>query len=44
MPLTAVVRASMGWLMILLGSLIVVNHIPEISTFLPNLLFGKTIQ
>ena len=44
MPLMAVVRASIGWLMVLLGFLVVVTYIPEISTFLPNLLFGKAIQ
>jgi C4-dicarboxylate transporter DctM subunit len=40
-PLVAVVRAAMPWLMVLLGFLIVVTYIPEISLFLPNLLFGK---
>ncbi|MEP7030841.1 MAG: TRAP transporter large permease subunit [Pseudolabrys sp.] len=44
MPLMEVVRASVGWLMILLGFLVVITYIPEISTFLPNLLFGKAIQ
>ena len=44
MSLMNVVRASMGWLMILLGFLIVVTYIPEISTYLPNALFGKAIQ
>jgi C4-dicarboxylate transporter, DctM subunit len=43
MSLTDVVRASMGWLMILLGFLIVVTYIPQISLYLPNLLFGKPI-
>jgi C4-dicarboxylate transporter DctM subunit len=43
MPLMSVVRASIGWLMILLGFLIVVTYIPEISLWLPNLLFGKPI-
>ena len=32
MPLMNVVRASMGWLMVLLGFLVVVTYIPEIST------------
>jgi C4-dicarboxylate transporter, DctM subunit len=41
MQLTEVVRAAIGWLMILLGFLIVVTYIPEISLYLPNLLFGK---
>ncbi len=43
MPLVDVVRASVGWLMILLGFLIVVTYIPEVSLYLPNLLFGKPI-
>jgi C4-dicarboxylate transporter, DctM subunit len=43
MTLVDVVRASVGWLMILLGFLIVVTYIPEISLYLPNLLFGKSI-
>jgi C4-dicarboxylate transporter, DctM subunit len=43
MSLADVVRASMGWLMILLGFLIVVTYIPEISLYLPNLLFGKPV-
>jgi C4-dicarboxylate transporter DctM subunit len=41
MPLMDVVRAAIGWLMILLGFLVVVTYIPEISLYLPNLLFGK---
>ena len=44
MPLMSVVRAAIGWLMVLLGFLVVVTYVPEISTFLPNLLFGKAIQ
>jgi C4-dicarboxylate transporter DctM subunit len=43
MPLVEVVRAAIGWLMILLGFLIVVTYIPEVSLYLPNLLFGKPI-
>jgi len=43
MTLVDVVRASVGWLMILLGFLIVVTYIPEISLYLPNLLFGKSL-
>ncbi len=43
MTLLDVVRASVGWLMILLGFLIVVTYIPEISLYLPNLLFGKSL-
>jgi C4-dicarboxylate transporter DctM subunit len=44
MPLMSVVRASAGWLMLLLAFLILVTYVPAISTFLPNLLFGKSIQ
>lgn len=43
LPLVSVVRAALPWLMVLLGFLIVITYIPEISTFLPNLLFGKEI-
>jgi C4-dicarboxylate transporter, DctM subunit len=43
MPLTEVVRAAVGWLMILVGFLIVITYIPEISLWLPNLLFGKPV-
>jgi C4-dicarboxylate transporter DctM subunit len=43
MSLTEVVRAAVGWLMILLSFLIVVTYIPEISLYLPNLLFGKPV-
>jgi C4-dicarboxylate transporter DctM subunit len=43
MPLIEVIRAAVGWLMILLGFLVVVTYIPEISLYLPNLLFGKPI-
>jgi C4-dicarboxylate transporter, DctM subunit len=42
-PLISVVRAAMPWLMILLGFLIVVTYIPQISLWLPNLLFGKAV-
>ena len=44
MPLTDVVRAALPWLMVLLSFLVVITYIPEISTYLPNLLFGKAIQ
>ena len=43
MPLTEVVRAAAGWLMILVGFLIVITYIPEVSLWLPNLLFGKPL-
>ncbi len=44
MPLMAVVRAAAPWLMVLLTFLMIITYIPEISTFLPNLVFGKAIQ
>jgi C4-dicarboxylate transporter, DctM subunit len=43
MSLAQVVRASIGWLMILLAFLIVVTYVPIISTYLPDLLFGKAL-
>jgi C4-dicarboxylate transporter DctM subunit len=43
MSLTAVVRASVGWLMILLGFLIFITYVPGVTTYLPNLLFGKSL-
>ncbi len=43
MTLVEVIRAAVGWLMILLGFLIVVTYIPEISLYLPNLMFGKPV-
>ena len=44
MPLMRVVRASLAWLMVLLGFLVVVTYVPEISTYLPNALFGKATK
>ena len=43
MSLTAVARVSVGWLMILLGFLIFVTYVPGVTTYLPNLLFGKSL-
>jgi C4-dicarboxylate transporter, DctM subunit len=42
-PLMSVVRAALPWLMVLLGFLIVVTYVPEVSLWLPNLLFGKPV-
>ncbi len=42
-PLVAVVRAALPWLLVLLGFLIVITYIPEVSLWLPNLLFGKPV-
>jgi C4-dicarboxylate transporter DctM subunit len=41
MPLMSVVRAALPWLMVLLGFLIVITYVPEISLFLPNTMFGN---
>ncbi|MDN5517227.1 C4-dicarboxylate TRAP transporter large permease protein DctM [Ectopseudomonas composti] len=38
MPLTAVIRAAMPWLMLLLSFLMVITYIPAVSMALPNLL------
>jgi C4-dicarboxylate transporter DctM subunit len=41
MTIMQVVRAALPWLSILLVFLIIVTYVPIISTFLPDLLFGK---
>ena len=38
MPLTAVIRAAMPWLMLLISFLMVITYIPAVSLALPNLL------
>jgi C4-dicarboxylate transporter DctM subunit len=38
LPVTAVIRASLPWLALLLAFLIVVTYIPSLSLFLPNLM------
>ncbi|MGB3447299.1 MAG: TRAP transporter large permease subunit [Xanthobacteraceae bacterium] len=43
MPLLKVVQASWRWLLLLLGFLIVVTYIPEVSLFLPNKIFGGAV-
>ncbi len=43
LQLTEVVRAALPWLMVLLGFLVVTTYIPEMSLWLPNLLFGKPV-
>ena len=43
MPITAVVRAALPFLLILFGFLIVITYVPAISTFLPTLLMGPEI-
>ncbi|MGE0284104.1 MAG: TRAP transporter large permease [Rhizobiaceae bacterium] len=44
MPLMAVVRAALPWLMVLLGFLMVVTYVPELSLWLPNAVFGPAIK
>ncbi|MFA6264633.1 MAG: TRAP transporter large permease subunit [Pseudolabrys sp.] len=44
MPLMSVVRAALPWLMVLLGFLVVVTYIPELSLWLPNAVFGPAIK
>jgi C4-dicarboxylate transporter DctM subunit len=39
MPIFSVVRAALPWLMVLLAFLVIVTYVPQISLFLPNLLF-----
>ncbi|NJM10712.1 MAG: TRAP transporter large permease [Synechococcaceae cyanobacterium SM1_2_3] len=39
MPLWEVVKAAMPWLMIMLTFLIIITYIPQVSLFLPRLLF-----
>lgn len=43
MNILAIVRASLPWLMLLLVFLGLVTYIPEISTWLPDLMFGKAV-
>ena len=38
MPLTAVIRAAMPWLMLLISFLVVITYVPAVSLALPNLL------
>lgn len=44
MPLVAVVKAAAPWLMLLIGFLMVVTYIPEVSLWLPNMLFGPALK
>ncbi|MEW6460769.1 MAG: C4-dicarboxylate ABC transporter permease, partial [Pseudomonadota bacterium] len=36
MPLTAVIRAALPWLMMLISFLLVITYIPAVSMALPN--------
>lgn len=40
LKITEVIKAVLPWLVILLGFLFLITYIPEISLFLPNLLYG----
>jgi C4-dicarboxylate transporter DctM subunit len=40
LSLTSVIRASLPWLILLLGFLMVVTYVPQISLFLPRLMLG----
>ncbi len=44
MPLLTVVRAALPWLLVLLSFLILITYVPIISTFLPDMLFGKALK
>ena len=39
MPLWDVVKAAMPWLMIMLTFLMIITYVPQVSLFLPQLLF-----
>jgi C4-dicarboxylate transporter DctM subunit len=41
LSLTAVIRASLPWLILLLAFLMLVTYVPEISLFLPSLMVGR---
>lgn len=41
MPLYGVVRASLPWMLVLLVALVIVTYIPELSLWLPRLLYGR---
>ncbi|MNY53262.1 DctM-like transporter [compost metagenome] len=36
MPVSAVIRAAMPWLMMLIGFLVIITYIPAVSLALPN--------
>ena len=44
MSILQVVKAAFPWLMILLFFLVLVTYVPTLSTFLPDLVFGKAIS
>lgn len=41
MPLYAVVRASLPWMLVLVLALLIVTYVPELSLWLPRLLYGS---
>ncbi len=40
LPVTSIIRASVPWLALLLGFLVVVTYVPAISLLLPDLMLG----
>ncbi len=43
MPIMQVVKAALPWLGILLLFLLIITYVPQVSIFLPNLLFGPEL-
>ncbi len=41
MPLYGVVRASLPWMLVLLAALMIVSYVPELSLWLPRILYGR---
>jgi len=43
MDIMDVIKAVLPWLLILLTFLMIVTYIPQVSLFLPNLMFGPEL-
>lgn len=43
MPLIEVIKSTLPWLLLMLGFLLIITFIPQISTYLPTLLMGPEI-
>jgi C4-dicarboxylate transporter DctM subunit len=41
MNLVQVTKAALPWLMVLLVFLVIITYIPQITLFLPDMIFGK---
>jgi C4-dicarboxylate transporter, DctM subunit len=41
MNLVQVTKAALPWLSVLLVFLVIITYIPQITLFLPNMMFGK---